>query len=480
MTVQLDIKSENFLYDQVSRYIVDLIDNGNLKPGDKAPSLRKLSKNLKVSISTVNQAYLSLETQGVLKAKPQSGFYVNAVLEKTIKLPKCETHNGEPKKVKFGKIFEEVFSMANDPTVVPFGAAKPSIELMPVKGLIRATNRMAARRPNESLDYCFPPGHKRLREQIALQYQELGLSISADEIITTSGATEALSISLQAVAKRGDIIAVESPTYFAVLRMIESMGMMALEIETDPETGVVLESLREALETMDIKVFLAVPNFSNPIGSLMPDENKKAMVELLEFYNVPMIEDDVYGDLYFGDERPKMAKHYDNKQMVLSCSSYSKALAPGYRVGWVLPGKFYDRVLEWKQATFSATASLLQMGVAEFLASGDYGRHLVRLRKALRQQVEKGRFMVAQTFPKGTRISSPQGGFVLWVELPKGVSCLDVFNIAEEKRIGITPGILFSATRKYKNYIRINCGFPWNETNERAMQDLAQIVKDLS
>lgn len=479
MSISLNTRSEHFLYDQVSQYIGDLIDKGTLKPGDKAPSLRKLSKQLKVSITTVNQAYLSLETQGVLKAKPQSGFYVSASLDTTIKVPKVQPHCCAPRKVKFGEIFEDVFIMANDPKVIPFGAAKPSIDLMPTKGLLRATNRVAARFPNAALDYCFPPGHKRLREQIAIQYQNIGISVSPDEVITTSGATEALSLSLQAVAKRGDIIAIETPTYFAVLRMIERMGMMALEIETDPETGIVLESLSDALETMDIKAMLTVPNFNNPTGSLMPDEKKKEMVELLATYDVPLIEDDVYGDLYFSGDRPSIAKNYDKEGLVLSCSSFSKTLAPGYRVGWVLPGQFYNQVLEWKQATFSATASLLQMAMAEFLASGEYERHLVRLRKSFREQVEKGRFMIAKAFPEGTRISNPQGGFVLWVEMPKGVNCIDVFDMSVKQNIGITPGILFSATRKYKNYIRINCGFPWNEENEKAIESLSVIIKEL-
>jgi len=479
MSISLNTRSEHFLYDQVSQYIGDLIDKGTLKPGDKAPSLRKLSKQLKVSITTVNQAYLSLETQGVLKAKPQSGFYVSAALDNTIKVPKVQPHCCAPRKVKFGEIFEDVFEMANDSKVIPFGAAKPSIDLMPTKGLLRATNRVAARFPNAALDYCFPPGHKRLREQIAIQYQNLGISVSPNEVITTSGATEALSLSLQVVAKRGDIIAIETPTYFAVLRMIERMGMMALEIETDPETGIVLESLSDALETMDIKAMLTVPNFNNPTGSLMPDEKKKEMVELLASYDVPLIEDDVYGDLYFSGDRPSIAKNYDKEGLVLSCSSFSKTLAPGYRVGWVLPGQFYNQVLEWKQATFSATASLLQMAMAEFLASGEYERHLVRLRKSFREQVEKGRFMIAKAFPEGTRISNPQGGFVLWVEMPKGVNCIDVFDMSVKQNIGITPGILFSATRKYKNYIRINCGFPWNEENEKAIESLSVIIKEL-
>lgn len=477
MTVELATSPESFLYDQVSRHISGLIDKGTLKPGDRAPSLRKLSQQLKVSISTVSQAYASLESQGVLRAKPQSGFFVSPDLGRSLELPKRTSVGSQPKKVRFGELFEEIFITANDPGVAPLGAAKPSMALMPAKGLNRATSRMASRYPEACLDYCFPPGHGDLRRQIALRHAEIGVSVSPEEVIITSGATEGLFLSLQSVAHRGDVIAVESPTYFSVLRLIERMGMLALEIESDPETGMSIDSLESVLETMDIKAVLSVPNFNNPFGSLMPDDNKKRLVDLLAQHGVPLIEDDVYGDLYFGGERPGLAKQYDVNGEVISCSSFSKTLAPGYRIGWVLAGRYHDSLLEWKQATSSATSSLNQLGVAEFLRNGDYDRHLVRLRKAYREQVERMRFMIVQHFPEGTRVSDPKGGFVLWVELPRGSDCLEIFNEALAQKIGITPGILFSATRKFKNYIRLNCGFPWTEELEAAVSTLGQIIK---
>ena len=278
--------------------------------------------------------------------------------------------------------------------------------------------------------------------------------------------------------KRGDIIAVESPTYFAVLRLIEKMGMLALEIDTDPQTGMVLEALEEAFDTMDIKAVLASPNFSNPLGCLMPEENKRALVNMLAERDVPLIEDDVYGSVYFGDKRPRAAKSYDLNNLVLSCSSFSKSLAPGYRIGWVLAGRYKKKVVELKQATFSATSSINQLAMAEFLSSGQYDRHLVRFRMNMHDQVEKGRYMIARSFPEGTCISNPQGGNVVWVEMPRGCNSIDIFNRALQKNIGVTPGILFSATRRFKNYLRINCGFPWNEHNQAAIETLGTIVSE--
>ena len=479
MTVSVQSSSASFKYDQVSRYITELIEKGDLKPGDKAPSLRNLSKELNVSISTVSQSYLSLEDQGVLTAKPQSGFFVNSMINQIKNLPKTASATGQPRRVKFGQLFEEIFANANNPRIVPFGEAKPSMEFMPVKSLTRTTRSIISRHPKKCMDYCFPPGDRRLREQIVEQYAQINTRVSVDDVIITSGATEALSLCLQTVAKRGDIIAVESPTYFAVLRMIEKMGMLALEIDTDPQTGMELEALEEAFDTMDIKAVLASPNFSNPLGCLMPEDNKRALVHMLAERDVPLIEDDVYGNVYFGEKRPRTAKSYDLNNLVLSCSSFSKSLAPGFRVGWVLAGRYRNEVIELKQATFSATSSINQMAMAEFLASGQYDRHLVRFRVAMHDQVEKGRFMIAKSFPQGTCISNPQGGNVLWVEMPRGCDSIEVFNRALQQNIGITPGMLFSATRRFRNYLRINCGFPWDETNRQAITTLGKIVSDV-
>ena len=471
-------RPETFKYDQVSRYINELIEKGDLKPGDKAPSLRKLSKQLGVSIATITQSYVNLEDQGILTAKPQSGFYVNALVNQINDIDKPAATRGRARRVRFGELFEEVFRNANNPRITPFGTSNPSMEFMPVKSLTRATRSIISRYPQRSMDYLFPPGDRKLREQIAQQYAQNYTRISADDIIITSGATEALSISLRTVAKRGDIIAVESPTYFAVLRMIEQMGMLAVEIDTDPVTGLNIDALEDAFDTMDIKAVMASPNTSNPLGCQMPEDRKRELVNLLAERDIPLIEDDVYGSVYFGDKPPRPAKSYDLNNIVLSCSSFSKTLAPGHRVGWVVAGRYYKKFLQFKQAWSSATSSINQLALAEFLSSGQYDRHLVRLRIAMREQVERGRFMIAKNFPEGTRISHPHGGNVLWVEMPKGCDCIDIFNRALEHNIAITPGILFSATRRFKNHMRINCGSPWTLETEGALKTLGKIVCD--
>jgi DNA-binding transcriptional MocR family regulator len=470
---------EAFVYESVIDHVRGMIAHGALMPGDKAPSLRKLSKQLKVSITTVNQAYRHLESAGVLEARPQSGFYVTALAENAPETPARSRPGGKPREIRFAQLFKEVFSLANDPDVVPLGAAKPSMELMPAKALSRTYRSLAGRLEQRGIDYCFPPGYGRLRSELARRYAQAGMEVSAEQIIITSGATEAIALSLQAVAKRGDIIAVESPVYFSVLRLLERMGLRILEIDTDPETGICLDVLENALDTMDIKALLTVPNYNNPTGSLMPDERKQRLVEMLCGRGIPVIEDDIYGDLHFGDERPSLVRHFDTTGNVITCSSFSKTLAPGYRIGWIVASNHYEDLVEWKQAMSSATATIPQYVVADFLRSGDYDRHLVRLRKAYREQVEKMRFMIGKAFPDGTRVTNPEGGFVLWVQLPDRGDSLKLFNMAIQEKISFTPGLLFSSTRKYRDFIRINCGFPWNHDIEQAILRLGELVHRL-
>jgi DNA-binding transcriptional MocR family regulator len=285
-----------------------------------------------------------------------------------------------------------------------------------------------------------------------------------------------LALSLQTVTRRGDIVAVESPTYFSVLRLIERMGLLAVEIDSDPETGLCLDALESAIDTMDIKAVVGVLNFSNPVGSLMPADAKRRLVGMLDDAGIPLIEDDIYGDLYFGEQRPPVARCFDPNGRVLTCSSFSKSIAPGYRIGWVISDRYRDEIIEWKQATSSAMCSLPQIAMADYLRSGEYERHLVRLRSAYRVQVDKMRFMLARHLPAGTRISNPQGGFVLWIELPRGTDALELLQRAMAENISLTPGMMFSATRKYRNFIRINCGHPWDQRIEGAVVRLGELV----
>jgi DNA-binding transcriptional MocR family regulator len=378
--------------------------------------------------------------------------------------------------VGVGELVSKVRQAARNPDIIPLGAAIPSPDLLPTNQLHRVLASVARRWGALSVTYDFPPGNEALRRQIARRSLDWGCSVSMDEIVTTSGAMEALNLCLRAVAKPGDTIAIESPTYYGVLQAMESLGMKALEIPTHPRDGISLEALEFAIKRNRVKAILLVPNFNNPLGSCMPEQNKKQLVEMLARREIPLIEDDVYGDLYFGTTRPKVAKAFDKEGLVLLCSSFSKTLAPGYRVGWTAPGRFKVHVERLKFMTTLATATLPQMAIAEFLQNGGYDHYLRKIRKAFASQIQRVTLAINRYFPEGTRVTRPAGGFVLWVELPKSVNSLELHRKALEENISIAPGPIFSAKQRYQNFVRLSCGQPWSERLEHALITLGRLA----
>jgi DNA-binding transcriptional MocR family regulator len=470
------VRNERPLYEQVARVVRGMIDQGSLEAGQRVPSLRNMSRQLKVSLTTVIQAYAHLENEGLIESRPQSGYFVTRRASLSIPTPRRSRSHQSPRRVKLGDAVEAVFTLANNPEVVPLGVANPAAELLPTRTLARLTRDVVRRYPRDAVNYTFPPGEAGLRREIALRCSGIGGAVSPEDVVITSGATEALMISLSAVAAPGDVVAVESPAYFMLLQMIERLGMLALEIATDPATGMSVDDLCKATDQIDVRAVISNPTFHNPTGSLMPDSEKQRLVEALSERGIPLIEDDIYGELYFTDDRPRTLKSFDTGGNVLLCSSFSKTVAPGYRVGWVLPGRYRERVVARKQVVTSATASLPQMTMAEFVRGGGYDRNLAALRRHYGDQVRRMRAAVAEYFPAGTRVSEPVGGFVLWVELPTGTDSMDLFNRAMEQRIGITPGVLFSSSGRYRNFIRLSAGYPWDARIENAVRTVGELA----
>jgi len=355
----------------------------------------------------------------------------------------------------------------------------PSPELLPTAQLNRCLAAVGRRSGSAGSEYSVPPGNLALRTQVARRAFEAGCALSPDEIVITSGGMEALNLCLRVVAKPGDTIAIEAPTYFGVLQCIEALGLKAVEIPTHPRDGVSLDALAYALDTQPIKACLFVLNFNNPLGSCMPDANKERLVEMLAARGIPLIEDDIYGDLAFSGARPRPAKSFDRGGLVLLCDSFSKTLAPGYRVGWCAPGRWQQQVEHLKFVTNVATATLPQMAVADFLANGGYNHHLRRIRKLYAEKIQLMSQAVSASFPAGTRITRPTGGYVLWVEMPSSVNSLELFDRALAAGISIVPGPVFSAKGKFKNFIRLNSGNPWSKSIERAVAQLGKFAHEL-
>jgi len=468
------------LYEQVAAQIEKQIRSGSLRPGDRVPSVRRASAQHRVSVTTAVQAYLELENRGLIEARPKSGFYVRPQWGARLQEPNISRPAKSATAVGVGSLQSRLIEAVAMPNVVPFGAACPGPELLPVMKLNRMLAAVARRASGSSVSYNPPPGAEPLRRQIARRSLDWGASLSPDDIITTCGGTEALALCLRAVTKCGDVIAIESPMYFGVLQMIEELGLKALEIPTHPRTGMDLDAFETAVRSRRVAACLVIPNFSNPLGSLMPDENKRRLLEIAARRDIPVIEDDIYGDLHFGAERPRALQSYDKTGLVMLCSSFSKTLAPGYRVGWVAPGRFYNKVKTLKLTSTLATATLPELAVAEFVANGGYDHHLRSIRRTFAEQIQRISHAICESFPAETTITRPAGGFVLWVGLPPKVSALKLHERALLEKISIAPGPMFSAKQGFTNFIRINCGHPWSSQTERAIGVLSYLVKQMA
>jgi DNA-binding transcriptional MocR family regulator len=463
------------LYARVADTFAREIHEGLYAPGDRLPSVREAARRLSMSTSTILEAYGQLLDRGLVENRPQSGFYVRRAA-RTPEAPAMSRPRVAPVAVSVGEIAVEVVLASTDPKLVALGSALPHLDMEAPRAVRRQLTAVARAFGARALAYEVPPGHRDLRVQIARRGVDAGCAFGPDDVIVTSGCQEAVVLCLRAISSAGDTIAVESPTYYGTLQAIRSLGLRALEIPTHPETGISLESLEMAIEQFSVRGLVLTPSASNPLGYVMPDERKLALLRLLEAHDVPLIEDDIYGDLVYAPSRPRAIKSWDTRGQVLLCSSVSKTIAPGLRVGWAIPGRWLPEVRYLKLVSSMASASLPQIAVAEYLAHGGYDRHLRAARLAYRQSRDRLLDLVAKHFPRDTRITRPGGGFVAWLELPKGADSMDLYRRALAEGISIAPGPLFSAREKYRNFVRLNFAQGWDERTLGAITRLGKLA----
>lgn len=468
------------LYETVADNIIRLIDNRTFRPGDRIPSISELSRQNQVSINTIKVAYSYLEDRCLIEARPQSGYYVCAKLPKPPKDPDISKHTISPFEISSSELVVRIMRNVLDDRHVQFGAAIPDPQLVPAEKLTRIQASACRRFKYESAAYSMPPGNKRLRAQIAQKMLKAGCILHPDQIMITSGASEAVLLALRVLCKPGDTIAVGSPIYFNFIQMFEQLDLRVIEIPVSPRDGIHLGILEQALKNNTMSCCLVIPNFDNPMGSCLTDENKDKLLQLTKRYQVPVIEDDINGDLAFSDNRPTVIKSWDTSGDVLLCSSFSKTLAPGYRIGWIAPGKYMEKILHLKIVSNIATASPTQLAICEFLENGGYEHHLRHIRKQYAKKVAKMGEAIGSYFPSETRVTRPKGGFSLWVELPEHINTLTLYGRAEQKGITIAPGSLFSTRgKKYSNCLRLN-GACWSEENRSALKLLGDLTIELA
>ncbi len=475
-TLAAPVQTHALLYQQVAQALAQLIRAGTFKAGQKLPSVRATALTRGVSISTAMHAYRQLEEQGLVEARPKAGYFVRRA--QRIAPPGLSS----PPRRSFllqRQTRSDAFSMLHQPgDWASFGGFTPQSSDLFDDRRVRVAVGRASRVHRLSLtEYNkADAGRPALRQAVAQRALHLGCVLDANDIVITSSCTHAVSLCLRAVTQPGDVVALESPTFFGYLDLIESLGLRVLEIPTHAATGLSLPALELALDTQPIKVVLAAPTLSNPLGSVMSLAAKKALVHLLARRKVPFIEDVVFNDLLSGDERRKAAKAWDVEGQVMICGSFAKTLTPGIRLGWVEAGRWRDSITTHKRLQGAATNVVLEEALADLLTQGSYEAHLRRLTTHMRQRRQEARQLIALHFPRGTRVSNPPSGDTLWLELEPEIQGMALFKLCAVEGITFGPGELFTATDRYRNCLRLSLSGPWNPVSMQALTRIGEIA----
>lgn len=477
------------IYQRLASHYRDVIHAGSLAPGDRMPSLRTLMRQHAVSLSTVLQFSRQLESEGWLEARPRSGYFVRHPRRSALARVAEPRLDVAPDPAQYvgihARVSEFVARRRLQPSKIDFSAARCAPELYPGEALKNAAIRALRRQPDLLVSPSQARGSRHLRSVLAKRAINIGLALSSEDIQITNGCIEALNIALRAVAQPGDTIAVESPTFYGLLQILESLNMRALEIPTSPETGMSTGALELALQTYpDIKAVVVVPHLQNPLGSMMPAAHKQQLLRLCQHHDIALIEDDSYSELANRSDAQvasiRAIKSWDTGGQVIYCASLHKTLAPGLRLGWMAAGRWQARVEMLKYAQTRSNEELPQLAAAEFMASSQYDRHLRTLRGKLDVQRAKTAEAIATYFPAGTRMNLPDGGLTLWVELPGQLSSGAVFDAALDAQILVAPGWLFSNSRRFDHFVRLNCGWPYDAVLDRGLRGLGEIVGRLA
>jgi DNA-binding transcriptional MocR family regulator len=468
---------EDFLYLQIADRLGSQIRQQLLKTGEKLPSVRALSQEQGISISTAYKAYVQLENNGLIEARPKSGYYVRYTPTRSFDQPKHEKKANDTEKLSVDEMLARVYRNFSNEGIVKLSTASPAMSLLPQAKLNKSMMEAIRLSSTSCITYGEIQGNKDLRKHIARLAFNWGGNISPDEVVTTQGCMEALVFCLRAATKPGDVVAIDSPTYFGIFNTVQSLGLKIVEIPADPVEGLNLDFLSDAIIKQKIKACLFVTTFSNPLGYCMTNERKKDLVELLAKHDVPLIEDDIYGEMYFGKTRPRTCKSYDKHGLVMLCSSVSKSLAPGYRVGWCIPGKFKAQVINLKLMHTLSSASPTHAAIAHFFETGRFDLHMRNLRKALHTQCLRYTQAIAEYFPEDVKVSRPQGGYVLWIELNKKIDAFELYEQALTYNISISPGQIFSTDSRFTNFIRISFGIPYSNEIEASLKTLGLLLK---
>lgn len=464
-------------YERLIEQIENHIKSKNYLVGERIPSVREMSKISGFSINTVLKAYETMEMRGSIITKPKSGYYVT----EPINLKQVSTSIGAtiPVNVNTPDLINLLMDTSRNNQIYQLGTAYLPSDVYPTKDIIQFANKIIKEFPDTPSKYEISPGSFEYRRQIARLLYSCGCEINSDQIIATNGGAEAISLALRSVCNKGDTVITESPLYFGTLQAMESLGLKVLEIQTCPRFGIDITQVKKQIGKQKIGAAVVMPNFSNPLGSLMADSDKKELINILLKFGIPIIEDDIFGEIPFFGDRPKPLRSFSDSELIITCSSFSKTVSPGLRIGWISPGKFYDKVKQLQLSSTLAAGSLSQKIIAQYLISKKYENNLSRLRSYCALGVNRTTQTVLNYFPEGTKVSTPKGGYLLWVELPSQIDSIILYKLAIQSNISFSPGVMFSAANTYRNYLRLNCANNWNVKTEESLIKLGHLAKTL-
>lgn len=467
------------LYQQLADTLAAAIQQGTLPEGRRLLSVRQCARQHALSINTVTAAYRLLEDKGLIEARPKSGYFVCNQLPVPIH-PLRPTRASERQPDTLNTFIETMLARQSQPDYIDFGFACPRGKAFyPSLRLSRLTAGLLRRHSEILAQYAMPPGSLMLRNQIALRLVQLGVSVSADQLILTHGVLDALNLAIRAVARSGDRVIVETPTYFNIYSLLEILGIDWVEVTTHPTTGMDLDELEQMLQQQDIAAIITMPTVHNPLGFTMSRQNKQRLAHLAHQYQVPVIEDAQHADLQFANPPEPSLKAYDREGWIMTCASYTKTLAPDFRIGWIAAGRFQEQILKLKFLSSVSESTLLSDAIALFLENGGYEHHLRKIRRLYAEQIAVIRGIIARDFPVGTRATEPTGGFILWLELPETIDSLELAQLALTEHILCIPGQLYSTNQRYRHCLRLSCCFELTEAYSRGLSRLGELAGQL-
>lgn len=466
------------LYVQIAQRMAHLIDSQAFKVGQRLPSVREVAQQNGVSISTAVQSFRWLEERNLVVARPKAGYYVTPRSQG----PALPAVSRPPRHslVVERQTRTSLMMPSPGPTEgVSFGGACPKDPVLFDEERVRTALLRATRVHRHSLvEYSDSPGTPALREAVARRALHLGCQLAPENVVITPSCIHAVGLCLRAATQPGDVVALESPTHFGFLDLLESLNLRALEIPTHPRHGMSLPALQLALDTQPVKAVLSVPTLSNPLGAVMKHTDKRALVQMLTARQIPLIEDVVFNDLLASDERRKAAKAFDTEGWVMTCGSFSKTVAPGLRLGWVAAGRWQDTVTMLKRVQGGPTNVVLEHTLADLLTQGGYEARMRRLSAFMKDRLAQARALISDTFPRGTRVSDPASGFTLWVELPEHLNAMALFQRCAAEGITFGPGALFTATDRYHHCLRLSFAAAWGEAEQQALARIGQLASE--